>query len=804
MLISFNWLKEYLDLSDVDPVDLGHQLSITGLEVENIKQPGQDISNIVVGEIVSCQAIPDTHLNATQVNVGQDSLQDIVCGAPNVQEGQKVIVALPGARLPGGIEIAERQMQGYPSNGMICSLQECGFSEQVVPKAYAEGIYVFPDEVEAGQDAKELLGLDDVIYDVDLTPNRSDALSMRGVAHEVGAILSQQPRFPEIEVKEGSSHSIEEGLTVSVDDPADAPIYKIRGIEDLELGESPIWLQRKIMASGMRPIDNFVDVTNYIMMEYGQPLHAFDYDLIEGQEIKVRRAQDEEILTTLDGKERHLSTEDIVITDGEKAIALAGVMGGENSHISDQTTRVALEAAVFSPIHIRRTAASLNLRSEASARFEKGVNLATVQDALDHAAVLLAELGHGKLLAGTAESVHVEAEDVEIPMTVSYLEGIIGTEFNKLIVFDILDRLGFDYEDGEDDSFTVIIPPRRWDIKIKADVAEEVARIYGYNNLPNSLPASVGKAGQLNPMQKLIRHTNRHLQTLGFNQALNYSLTTKEKANRFALEDSEDTTLSMPLSEEHQTLRKSLISGLLTSAQYNHARSQDQIFLYESGRVYHGTPEDDLLNEEEYVAALACGSWFDDWTKDSLPMDFYSLKGILQSLLGSYRLADPVRFEAVNDMAGMHPGQTAHLYLGDQLLGFIGQIHPSLADQYDLKEVFVFEMSLQVIHDAEKQSMLVSEIAKYPGISRDVALLLDHKIHHSQIVDVIEKAAGPWLQDIRLFDYYVGDSIEEGKKSMAYSLFYQNPNATLVEEEIQKDFEKVIHALEDELQADIR
>lgn len=804
MLVSFNWLKEYLDLSDVDPLKLGEKLSLTGIEVENVYQLGEEISQLLVGEIVECTPIPDTHLYAAKVNVDRDELQEIVCGAPNVEKGQKVIVAMPGARLPGGMEIGEREMHGYPSNGMICSLQELGFPEKVVPKQYVEGIYVFPDNIIVGEDAKIVLGLDDTIYDFDLTPNRSDALSMRGVAHEVGAILSQVPEFEEIELIENKEHQIEDMMTISVDNPEDAPIYSVRIIEDLQVQESPMWLQRKLMASGMRPIDNLVDVTNYIMMEYGQPLHAFDKDLITTNEIRVRRAEEGETLITLDGKERQLDAEDIVITDGDQPIALGGVMGGENTHISDSTKNVALEAAVFNPKHIRRTAGNLNLRSEASSRFEKGINLAVVTEALNHAAQLLSQLGEGKVVSGMSQATYVSAENTEINLTVSYLNNIIGVELTKVIIFDIFDRLQFDYRDGEDDSFTVIVPPRRWDIKIKADVAEEVARIYGYNNLPNSLPVGSSVPGKLSAMQKMIRQTNRYMEGSGFNQAVTYSLTTKEKANQFSIVESDDTSLAMPLSEEHETLRKSIIPGLLDSAKYNRARSTDSVLLYETGRIYHGTPGESLLNELEHVTALATGNYIEDWTNEVLEMDFFTLKGVLEGLLDSYNLAEEIEFRPLTVKKGMHPGRTASMHLQGHEFGFIGQIHPKLASSLDLEDVYVFEFDLQLIHDAEKASRVVEEIPKYPGITRDAAILVNKKVTHHEIVEVIEKAAGPWLQSVNLFDYYEGEGIDGKKKSVAYSLFYQNPHATLVEEEVQEDFDRVLKSLENELNAQIR
>lgn len=807
MQVSFNWLKEYLNLEDVTPYELGERFTLSGLEVENVYDHDGGIDNLVVGEILTVEPVKDSeHLHYTTVNIGKSEPQSIVCGAPNVEVGQKVVVALPGAVLPGDFEIKETTMMEYPSNGMVCSLQELGFDESVVAKEYAEGIYVLPEESVPGEDANPLLGLDDYIYEFDITPNRADALSMRGVAHEVSAVLDKPLRFKEKELLENPDVSIEDKIKVSVEDSDDTPIYEMRVIEDVEIKESPLWLQRKLMAAGMRPIDNLVDTTNYIMLEYGQPLHAFDYDAIGTNEIYVRRAHENEVIVTLDGKERHLSEENLVITDGENAIGLAGVMGGANSHISDKTTNVALEAAVFDPILIRRTAGQLDLRSEASSRYEKGLNHAVVTKALNHAAALMAELGGGKVVQGVAHERALEPEIAHVPVSLDYLNGLLGLDLSEPVLFDILERLGFGFEVfEEEDNIVVHVPPRRWDISIPADIAEEVARIYGYNRVPATLPSGKWLPVELTPDQEATRLVNAYLESVGLNQAITYSLTTTEKANTFTSHKNEDTTLQSPMSEDHKTLRKSLIPGLLDAAQYNRARSMRNVFLYETGSVYLQVENQKLLDERKHAAGLLMGSLeSDNWVEESRSVDFFTVKGIVEELIGSFGLVPTVTYEAVTDRKDMHPGRTAKVLLNGLDIGYFGQIHPTTAREFDLEETYVFELNLKVLVEAEKVEIHQEEIPKYPGITRDIALLVDNTVTHQEIVDLIREESDQWLSSVTLFDYYQGENIPENKKSVAYSLYYQNPNKTLQEDEVNEDFEHIQNVLSDKLDADIR
>ena len=804
MKVSYKWLKEYLDLSDVTPDELAEKMSRTGIEVDDVIYPGKGLSKIVVGETLSVVDHPDSdHLHVCQVNIGTEEPIQIVCGAPNVAAGQKVIVALHGARITGNAKIKKGKMRGQESNGMICSLAELGYSESVVSKKYADGIFVLPAEAVPGTEVVDLLELDDAILDIDITPNRADALSMRGSAYEVAAIYNKALKFPEAPVSEKTG-SVTEYIKVAVEDTNDTPAYHIQVIKDVKIAESPLWLQNKLMNGGIRPINNVVDITNYILLEYGQPLHAFDYDQIGSKEIIVRRAKENETMTTLDGVERTLDTDNIVITNGTAPIALAGVMGGLDSEITDETVTVALEAALFNPVLIRKTAGKFNLRSESSSRFEKGINVATIRTAGEHAAELIHELAGGTIVAGTASVDTVEVKDTEVVITLEKINRSLGTAISSGEVTAIFNQLGFASTfDGE--IFTVAVPPRRWDISIYADILEEVARIYGYDNLPETLPITPALPTALTPKQHTMRITRRFMEGAGLTQNISYVLTTAEKAREYAVEDKEGIRLAWPMSEDRSTLRMNLLSTLLDNAAYNVARKNTDIQFYEIGRVFFPSADSVLPIEAERLAGVMTGMAYQkDWQMAAEPVNFYHAKGVLDGYFETMGLSDQIRFEAAKDLKWMHPGRTAAVYLGDAYIGYVGQVHPATANAYDLKETYAFEIDFEAIIAAPKEVITQQPIPKFPGVTRDVALLVDETVTHQQIVKTIKENGGKFLKDVHLFDIYQGKGIEDGKKSVAYSMSFLNPEATLVDEDINKAFTKLVAALETECGAAIR
>ncbi|MFC6170625.1 phenylalanine--tRNA ligase subunit beta [Loigolactobacillus jiayinensis] len=804
MKISYNWLKEYVDLA-VPAEELANKVTLTGIEVDGVKHPDAGLKKIVVGYVESTKPHPDSdHLQLCQVQISPEETVQIVCGAPNVAAGQKVIVALPGSRIANNEKIKKGKLRGEISNGMICALQEIGFSDDVTPQVYADGIYVLPADAEVGLPVYSYLGMDDAILDLEITPNRADALSMRGTAHEVAAIYGEQVHFPAVNLTE-SDKKASDVLQAKVVDPTDAPSYNLRVIENVTIKPSPLWLQRRLWNAGVRPINNVVDVTNLIMLDYGQPLHAFDDAKIGGQTIEVRRAQADETLTTLDGNEHDLTTDDIVITNGTDVLNLAGVMGGLDSEITDATQTVILEAAVFEPTHIRKTAQRYNLRSEASSRFEKGVNTDDVLNALDNAASLIAELADATVLAGRLSPTALPVKKVTVNVTTERINQVLGTAITTAEVKAIFDRLGFGVTETAG-SFTVTVPARRWDIAIDADLIEEVARLYGYDRMPETLTASASTPGLLTPRQKLIRHLEHTLETTGLSQALSYALTTADKAAAFRLTGSQPTSVDWPMTVDHTTLRMNLISGLLDDLAYNAARKQQNVALYEQGRVFlkqHATTV--RPHELEYLAGAITGDWqAAAWNQTAQPIDFYQIKGIVETVLADFHLTATPEFTATARHQDMHPGRTADILVGSQIVGFVGQIHPRVAKQYRLSATYVFQLDLEQLLALDSQAVVYQPVSRYPAVTRDVALVVDAATTNAALEATIQAHGGAYLTNVQLFDLYAGQHIDAGKKSLAYTLTYQNPDDTLTDDQVNAAFAKVVTALQDEHDATIR
>lgn len=805
MKVSYKWLKEYINLEEITPTELAEKMSRTGIEVDDLLTPGKGLSKLVVGEALQVEKLPESdHLKKCLVNVGTtDEPIQIICGAPNIAEGQKVIVALHGARISGNTKIKKGKIRGEVSNGMICSLAELGYSDSVIPKKYTEGIYVLPSSVTPGENPLSLLDLDDSILDLDITPNRADALSMRGVAHEVAAIYGKEIQFPAKETSEKKG-TIDQYIQVEVENEVDTPAYYIQVINNVRVKESPLWLQTKLMNAGMRPVNNVVDITNYILMEYGQPLHAFDYDKIGSKEIKVRRAAEGESLKTLDGVERIMNPSDIVITNGTQPIALAGVMGGHDSEITEETVTVALEFAMFEAVSIRRTGAKFNLRSESSARFEKGINTGTIQEAGQHAAQMIHELAGGTIVEGTAAATSFVPKNQEVAITLEKINRTLGTDIDQDQVGTILNQLGFDHT-MVDNKIVISIPPRRWDISIEADIIEEVARIYGYDRLPSTLPVTPSIPGELTAQQTLVRMSRNYMEAAGLTQNISYVLTTAEKAIQYSQDGDQAVKLAWPMSEDHSTLRVNLLSSLLENASYNMARKNSDIQFYEIGKIFLPRKGERLPEESERIAGVLSGlTQQKNWQTESETVDFYYAKGIIEEYFNLLGVNEKIRFEATEKMDWMHPGRTAHIYLNDNIIGYVGQIHPNTAKEYDLAETYAFELNMDLLLNEDREIVTQQTIPKYPGTNRDLAILVEETITHQDIAKIITKYAGKYLIDIQLFDIYQGKGIDDGMKSMAYSLSYLNPNATLTDEDIHPSVEKVIEALQEELGAIIR
>lgn len=804
MLVSYKWLSEYVDLTKVQPNELADKMSRTGIEVEGVEVPKEGLKKIVVGDVKECKPHPNSdHLSICQVDIGEEELAQIVCGAPNIKAGVKVIVALPGSRITGNVKIKKGKMRGEVSNGMICSLQELGYSDSVVAKAYSEGIFYLPEAAVPGDEVFHYLDMDDAIVDLAITPNRADALSMRGVAYEVGALYHQTPHFECKEVIEHQNKQIENYLSVEVESQKDTPTYTMRLITDVTIKESPLWLQTRLMNAGIRPINNIVDVTNFVLLEFGQPMHAFDYDKIGSKEILVRRAKEGETLITLDEEERTLTPENIVVTNGYKPLALAGVMGGLESEITGKTTTVALESALFDAVSIRQTSKVFHLRSESSSRFEKGINPATVKEALDFASAMIVELAGGEVVSGILTASEYKASNVEVPITLDRINEYLGTQLGEREVGEIFASLGFPYTE-ENQQFVVSIPPRRWDISIEADIIEEVARIYGYDSLPSTLPSGQALAGSLTKEQQLMRESKQVLEGAGLFEAISYVLTTKEKATDFRLKKADTIAVDWPMTEEHAVLRQSLVSGLLDDVAYNQARKNGNVAFYELGRVFYQA-DAGLPIEENHLAFALTGLWeTKDWQTEKQPVDFFLAKGVLEELFEVYGIKQQVIFEATDEFAELHPGRTAKILLNDQLIGFIGQVHPETSKHYDITETYVAEIDLEAVFSMRNAGINYQVVSKYPAVKRDIAILVDTAVNNAMLTAIIQENGGNYLQAVELFDVYSGSSLGESKKSMAYSLTFLNPEATLVDEDVTKAMTKVERALVDKYQVEIR
>lgn len=797
MLVSYKWIKELVPNLTATPAELEQKMSTSGIEVEGVTSPQEGLSKLVVGEVLSSEDIPETHLHITQVNVGADEALQIVCGAPNVRVGMKVIVALVGARIADNYKIKKGKIRGVESLGMLCALDEIGFDEKINPMKHEDGIFEMPADAKVGDSIFPYLDMDDEIIELSITPNRADALSMNGAAWEVGAIYDLPVKLEEKSLVE-ASESVASKITVKVETDK-VPTYKIRLIEGVKIAKSPQWLQNRLMNAGVKPINNVVDVTNYVLMAFGQPLHSFDFAKFGSDEILVRQAKSGEKITTLDHVERELDDSDIVVTANGLPVALGGVMGGADSEITDETTNVALEAALFDGTSIRKTSQKFALRSEASSRFEKGINEGTVREALDFAAAMIVELAGGKVLSGLVESNDYQPLLPKVSITLSRVNGALGTDLSLETVKKIFVQLGFGVE-VEGEKFTCEIPSRRWDIHIEADLVEEVARIYGYDNLPSTLPLSQN-AGELTDMQKFRRTVRTGLESSGLNEVIGYSLVTPEKATEFVGE-LETTSLMMPMTEDRQTLRANMIPGLLDIVNYNQNRKNADVAIYEIGNIFFPNADDIRPTEVPNLAFAISGNVVDkSYNGQAVPVDFYYAKGIVENLLETY---EEVEFVPTNNQAAMHPGRTAVININGRLAGFVGQIHPATAKKYDVAETYVASLDMKVMLEELPAQTIFNDIPKVQAVHRDIALLIDAEVTHAQIVSVIKSSRVKTLKQVELFDIYQGKNLLAGKKSMAYSLTFQPAENTMTDDEITAAVNKITKNLVEKLNVEIR
>ncbi|MBT2288643.1 phenylalanine--tRNA ligase subunit beta [Paenibacillus albidus] len=813
MKVSTGWLAEYISLEGVTAEELADKITAAGIEIDGVERRNKGISGIVTGYVKSKEKHPDADkLNVCIVDAGQGEDLQIVCGAKNVEAGQKVPVALVGAKLPG-LDIKKAKLRGVLSQGMICSAKELGLNDKLLPKELQEGILVLPEDMEVGLDISEVLGLNDEVLEFDLTPNRSDCLSMIGAAYEVSAILAREVNLPnpEADLVEAGGSAVA-SISVSIKNEEHCGHYAVRYISGVKPGPSPLWIQNRLMAAGVRPINNIVDITNYVMLEYGQPLHAFDADRLEGGVLSVRQAREGEVLTTLDGQERKLEPQMLVIADGAKAVALAGVMGGLNSEVTGATVNLVLESARFDGGTVRKTSRQLGLRSEASLRFEKEVDPQVVLPALNRAATLIARYAGGTVLEGIVQAGSDAAEEKILSLSLNKLNRYLGTELSLLEVKTLFGRLHFKCGDAASDTLEVQVPTRRGDISYDVDLIEEIARLYGYDKIPTTLIEGVTTPGALTASQNIRRELRRLLAHGGYQEVLGYSFIQPEQSKLFpALSGGElAVKLAMPMSEERSVLRTSLLPQLLDIASYNTNRRQSDLALFEIGNVFF-TDEEQLTRQPRelpVMGLLLSGTRVaKQWNAAAEPVDFFDLKGALETVVAHLGLHERIVYEG-DAPEGYHPGRSASIYLqgteGRLQIGTLGQIHPELQRKLDLVDTYVAEILLQPLYDMAASRLQYKDLPRFPGMERDIAVVVDASVPAGDLLNTIRQNGGSLLQSVQVFDVYSGGKLDSGKKSIAISLLYRHNDHTLTDDEVSEVHEQVLASLGQTFGAELR
>ncbi len=793
MKLSKKFLNDYIDIENIDYHELAEKMVSAGNEYESIKKVSE-ATNVVVGHILECEKHPDSKkLSICKVDIGDEVVQ-ILCGAPNVKKDQYVAVAKVGAVLPGDFEIKKATLAGMESNGMICALDELGIESKYLTEEDKTGIHPLTGNPKVGEDAIKYLGYDDEVIDFELTANRGDLLSIVGMAYEVGAIYNKEVKMPEIDVEEiKDSIKDEHTLTVKTDN---CSIYLAKKVKNIKIGESPNFIKSRLMASGIRPINNVVDISNYVMLEYGQPLHFFDADKL-GRDVIVRMANKDEKLITLDGKERMLSESDIVITNYDGAVALAGVMGGISTEITSETTNIFIESAIFDSVHIRSTAKEI-LRSEASSRYEKGIDPNRSILALKRACYLLNKYADGEVVSDMLAHDKTAKNDKIINITLDKINRILGMNLKVEEVEKIFKDLAFECI-TEDNSFIVTVPTRRLDITIEEDLIEEVGRLYGYTNLVGKLPITSIKQGTYSKKGKLVKDLRKRLEALNLNQVITYSLVSEKESNLFKIEEVEKVIISNPMSEERKIMRTSLIPSLLTVFEYNIARNIKDINIFEIASSYY--KKNDTYVEETLISGLMYNNYYtNNHQSNIVRTDFYVVKGVIENLLNYLGLSNRYQFKIEALPNELHPGRSANIVLDNEIIGFIGQVHPNISK----KDVYVFEISLDKLMTKKVREIKYKELSKYPDINKDIAFLINRETPALDIINLIKRAGGRVLTNIDVFDVYEGNNIEDGQKSIAFSLTFSDPSKTLTEEEINVTLNKIINEVETKLSAKLR
>lgn len=810
MQVSIKWLKDYIDFTET-PEQLADKLTMAGIPVENVVDPGEGLEKVVTGRIEKLEPHQNSdHLQICTMNVGLAENIIIVTGAQNVAEGQVVPVAMVGAHLPNGMKISKGKLRGVASNGMLCSAQELKLDLEKLPEEQKTGIFILPSDTPVGIPAKDVLGLNDVVLEFELTANRADCFSVFGLVREIAAITGNKPHFPEIKVNEDDNTKLNDIFSVEIADPDLCSRFSTRMLKNVKIGPSPEWMQQRLEGAGIRSINNVVDVTNFVMIELGHPMHAYDYDKITGKKLIARRAIEGEELHTLDDTSRKAKGEMLVIADSEKAAGLAGIMGGFETEITDTTTTVVLESADFYGPCIRRTARACGLSSEASGRFERGVDSETTIKALDRAAQLLQEMGACTVCEGIVDVYPNPKQANYVTFTPEQINNHLGTNIAKDVMLNIITSVGFDVTKDENDEITVKVPSWRNDVTCMADISEEIARLHGFDKIKSTLPNGVSMQGTQSAKQTFIDKVKASLSSQGLYETISFALTNEETFNKLNIpQDSplrKAVPIMNPLSDEYPLVRTTLLSSIFDNLARNLARKNDDVALFEVGSVFFpkALPVTELPDEVVKIAGAITGRRnAQGWNQTNDMVDFYDAKGIIEELLANLRVTR-YTVEAGTHYA-MHPGKTALFKKGRDVIATVGEVHPAVLSAYGItKPVYIFELDATIVMKYMAKDLKYKALPKYPATSRDLAMLVDVDVNAADIEKAMTKAAGQNLTQITLFDVYTGKQVEEGKKSLAFSLTFQSNDKTLTDAEIDPSIEKIVAKLQKDFNANLR
>ena len=795
---SLSWIKAYVPDLDVTAQEYTDAMTLTGTKVEGFEELDADLDKIVVGQIEKIEKHPDADkLVVCQVNIGAEVIQ-IVTGAKNVFEGAKVPVVLdggrvagghePGQRVAGGIKIKKGKLRGVPSYGMMCSIEELGSTKEMYPEQPENGIYIFPEDTEVGADAVELLGLHDVVFEYEITSNRVDCYSVVGIAREAAATFNKEFK-PPVVTETGNDEDVNDYVKVTVENTDLCSRYCARAVKNIKIGPSPKWLQRRLSSVGIRPINNLVDITNYVMEEYGQPMHAYDLDTLAGHQIVVKNAQDGEKFVTLDGQERTMDKDVLMICDGEKAVGIAGIMGGENSMITDNVKTMLFEAACFDGVNIRKSSKRVGLRTDASGKFEKGLDPNNAKAAIDRACQLMEELGAGEVVGGMVDICNKVSEPSRVKFEPDRINGLLGTNLSKEEMLGYLAKIELTYDEETNE---IVAPTFRQDIHCMADVAEEVARFYGYDKIPTTLPSGEATTGKM-PFKLRIENIARDIaEYCGFSEGMTYSFESPKVFDKLRIpEDNvlrQVITISNPLGEDYSIMRTSTLNGMLSSLATNYNRRNKDVRLYELGNVYlpKALPLTELPDERTMFTLGMYGNG-----------DFFDMKGVCEEFFEKIGMKKKMEYDPASEKPFLHPGRQADMVYEGTVVGYLGEVHPLVADNYGIGErAYIAMIDIKSVLEFANFDRKFTGIAKYPAVTRDISMLVPKQVLAGQIEDILAQRGGKILESYQLFDIYEGSQIKGGYKSMAYAIVFRDHDKTLEESEISAAMKKILNGLE--------